>query len=74
MGVVSQCPFLTTAQEKVQCFDECAFYNWGDSSGICPFKNLNSTKSYSTKNMFNYHVYDENPNAFYDVAADEEYI
>lgn len=32
---MSNCPFLSTKKESIQCFKTCAFY---DKSEECPFK------------------------------------
>ncbi|GAA0674686.1 MULTISPECIES: hypothetical protein [Clostridium] len=32
---MSNCPFLSTNRESVQCFKTCAFYDKGEE---CPFK------------------------------------
>lgn len=35
---MKQCPFLSTGEEKVQCFKECAFFS--ENNDECPFENL----------------------------------
>lgn len=37
---MEECPFLSTFESDVECFKECALYNYGGTGGICPFKKL----------------------------------
>ncbi|GAA0739972.1 hypothetical protein [Clostridium oceanicum] len=32
------CPFLSTLEESVECFKECALYKCDFNNGVCPFK------------------------------------
>lgn len=41
---MSECPFLTTYENEVECFKECALYEWKENGGVCPFKNINEYK------------------------------
>lgn len=38
------CPFLTTFQEEVECFEECPFYNYEGENKNCPFKQVYSER------------------------------
>ncbi|MDP4088764.1 MAG: hypothetical protein Q8930_05775 [Bacillota bacterium] len=55
-----QCPFLSTVEEKITCFKECAFFQYeGCSNGEgCPFKKIKSGKPINIKDIigidFNY--------------------
>ena len=50
---MTECPFLTTYEEKIFCFDECVFSSWSEN-GECPFKN-HTIKSPHKKGVgFNY--------------------
>lgn len=37
---MGDCPFLSTYDNRVECFSECPFNNWKENGGLCPFKNL----------------------------------
>lgn len=51
-----QCPFLSTAEGEVECFEECAFYNWMETSKEgCPFKSL---KGYRVSKLDELYEYD----------------
>ncbi|NEZ46398.1 hypothetical protein FDF74_04115 [Clostridium niameyense] len=39
-----ECPFLSTVDETVECFRECALYNYKHNDGECPFKSLEYNK------------------------------
>jgi len=37
---MEECPFLSTYECDVDCFKDCALYNYKGSGGICPFKKI----------------------------------
>lgn len=41
---MDDCPFLTTSDEKVECFKECAFFKEKDNRNLCPFKRIELSK------------------------------
>lgn len=41
---MEECPFLSTYESDVECFKECALYNYKGTGGICPFKKIASYK------------------------------
>jgi len=43
-GIFMECPFLTTLDEEIKCFKECALYEYKNNEGICPFKELEDNK------------------------------
>lgn len=53
------CSFLSNAESKVDCFNECAFYNWEENAGVCPFKNLTGNRFLKVKDIFSYDVFGE---------------
>ena len=46
---MNECPFLSTENNIVLCFEECAFYDSDEDSESCPFKNLDSIENYNLK-------------------------
>ncbi|MCT8977334.1 hypothetical protein N4T77_12055 [Clostridium sp. CX1] len=42
--IMEECPFLSTYENDVECFKDCALYNYKGTGGICPFKNVPSYK------------------------------
>ena len=56
---MSQCSFLSTAENKIDCFCECAFSNWEENSEGCPFKNLTGNRFSKVKNLFSYDLFGE---------------
>lgn len=51
MVFMSQCPFLSTMEEKVICYKECALYEYEGSGDGCPFKRLKSRKVINIKDI-----------------------
>lgn len=41
---MADCPFLSTFDNEIECFKECALFEWKESGGMCPFKNLTEYK------------------------------
>lgn len=37
---MEECPFLSTYESDIECFKDCALYNYKGTGGICPFKNI----------------------------------
>jgi|GEM_PF-945858 len=60
---MSSCSFLSTTDNDVECFCECAFYNWEDNEGACPFKNLTGNRLGKIKDLLKFDFFsDENSN------------
>lgn len=38
---MTECPFLSTYDNSIECFKECALYNYKATENTCPFQNLN---------------------------------
>ncbi|MCY6355013.1 hypothetical protein [Clostridium sp. ZS2-4] len=51
---MSRCPFLSTIDKKVSCFEECPFHECQDTEGCCPFKTLSTDKMLSKKLFYKY--------------------
>jgi hypothetical protein len=37
---MEECSFLSSYESDIECFKECALYNYKGTGGVCPFKNL----------------------------------
>lgn len=70
---MSQCPFLSTSIEAVQCFKECALYNWEENGGTCPFKSLSAFRSFKAKELFDFDFVDED-DEFLKASGEENYF
>lgn len=46
-----QCPFLSTAEEKVACYKECALFEYETSGEGCPFKKVKAVKLINIKDI-----------------------
>lgn len=42
---MEECPFLSTYERDIECFKDCALYNYKGTGGICPFKKINDFRS-----------------------------
>lgn len=56
---MSLCSFLSIGENEIDCFDDCAFYNWEENGGVCPFKNLKSNSANRPKELFQYDFFEE---------------
>lgn len=57
---MDQCPFLSTCDEKIECFENCAFYKLDDTDGKCPFKTITGSGKYKLRRIhYNYYMEDE---------------
>jgi len=70
---MSQCPFLTTSIEAIECFKECALYNWDESGGVCPFKNLSTFKPFKVKGVYEFEFIDDD-DEFLKASGEESYF
>ncbi|MCY6484642.1 hypothetical protein OW763_09850 [Clostridium aestuarii] len=41
---MTKCPFLSTFEKKVNCFEGCPFYECSDTDKVCPFKTLSKNR------------------------------
>ncbi|MFD3156388.1 hypothetical protein ACFIJ5_05935 [Haloimpatiens sp. FM7330] len=48
------CPFLTTSDEKIECFEECPFYDEEKNGDVCPFKSIGEKKKFKVFYNENY--------------------
>lgn len=51
---MSQCPFLSSIEEKVSCFTECAFYEYEGAGDGCPFKKVKGQKGFNFKEILQF--------------------
>lgn len=57
---MSQCPFLSTCDNKVACFENCAFYKLEETNGECPFKSITCQSKYKLRRIqYNHYMEDE---------------
>jgi hypothetical protein len=42
---MEECPFLSTYENDVGCFKDCALYNYRGTGGICPFKKIDDFRT-----------------------------
>lgn len=57
---MSQCPFLTTLENKVECFKGCAFYELEETNGECPFRMITGLSKSNTNEFYeNYYLDNE---------------
>lgn len=54
---MSQCTFLSTTENKEECFNECVFNHLEDNEG-CPFKNITFSKNRKINEYFKYELLD----------------
>jgi hypothetical protein len=54
---MSSCSFLSTADSKIECFNDCAFYNWEENGGVCPFKSITGSRYKKMKGLFPYDMF-----------------
>ena len=50
---MSDCPFLSTFEEKIPCFEECVFNNYIEI-GECPFKKTSTSRGQKKNIVFEY--------------------
>lgn len=70
---MSQCPFLTTIEEEVDCFKECALYKWVDNEEKCPFVELKNFKPFTIKNISDYDLFNEDKTSTLRMLYKENY-
>lgn len=54
---MSQCSFLSNKANEVQCFNECVFFNYSETGGVCPFKNAKGYRA-KLKDFLRYDILD----------------
>ncbi|AGK98132.1 hypothetical protein [Clostridium pasteurianum] len=55
-----KCPFLSAHNQEVECFEDCAFYNFQDAKGECPFKSITGKINNKVRRLdYNYYVNSE---------------
>ncbi|MCM8711323.1 hypothetical protein M2651_09795 [Clostridium sp. SYSU_GA19001] len=56
---MSICSFLSIGGNEIDCFGDCAFYNWEENGGVCPFKNLKNNRASRLKELSEYDFFGE---------------
>jgi hypothetical protein len=72
-----QCPFLSTAEDKVDCFNECSFFEYEGSGEGCPFKKIKGVKNLSIKDFIDIDLKQGDDEVFEvmdDLGRDENYF
>lgn len=59
---LSKCPFLSTNNNDVQCFDECTLHNWKENGNICPFENISDYRIVNKKDFIKFEAFSEEAN------------
>lgn len=57
-----QCPFLSTMEEDVECFNECDLHKWSDNGGKCPFVEMKDFKPLLIKSNTDYDIFNDEKN------------
>ncbi|MFU0825236.1 hypothetical protein [Clostridium sp.] len=71
---MSRCPFLSTYESKVNCFKECAFYNYEDTNGVCPFKRIDEEMFLEKKMRYNDLFRNEGFNILDELYHEKKYL
>lgn len=69
---MSQCSFLSTADNDIECFGECAFYNWDDNEGACPFKGLTGNRLGKIKDLLKFDFFEDEDDENEDITVIDE--
>lgn len=72
--IVSKCPFLSTYEEEVECFKECALYNPKDEENTCPFIDIKGKGSKKVRNIYEYDYLKEDKTSPLAIIYNENYI
>ncbi|OPJ61167.1 hypothetical protein [Clostridium oryzae] len=51
---MSNCPFLSTEDEKINCFNECGFHEYEKDGGCCPFRKAKNSKDINVKEIITF--------------------
>lgn len=51
---MSKCPFLSSVDETITCFSECAFYEYEGNEEGCPFKSVKGQKKSFLKEILQF--------------------
>lgn len=71
---MSRCPFLSTVDKKVSCFQECPFYECQRTDEGCPFKALSKYKMLSKNFLYQYNsLEDSNAGILEDIYQQNTY-
>lgn len=56
------CPFLSTTEEEIECFNECDLHKWSDNGGKCPFVEMKDFKPLIMKRDTDYDTFNDEKN------------
>ncbi|ARC85134.1 hypothetical protein U732_3860 [Clostridium argentinense CDC 2741] len=71
---MSKCPLLTTFEEEVECFKECALYRWSENENKCPFAELKNFKPLVIKNIYEYDLFKDDKTSPISILYNESYL
>lgn len=61
---MTQCPFLTTLENKVECFKSCVFHEFEETNGECPFRTIAELSKSNVKSIYDDYYVEEEDNTF----------
>ncbi|WP_027623229.1 hypothetical protein [Clostridium lundense] len=53
---MTECPFLSSHDDRIECFNDCALYNYKENDGVCPFKSLQTYKIEKIESFDDYEI------------------
>jgi hypothetical protein len=69
-----QCPFLSTMEEDVECFNECDLHKWSDNGGKCPFVEMKDFKPLIMKRDSDYDTFNDEKNLQLKALYKDKYL
>lgn len=71
---MSKCPFLTTYEEEIECFKDCALYKWAENDNKCPFVELKNFKPIKIKNIYEYDLFKDDKTSPIGILYGDTYV
>ncbi len=69
-----KCPFLTTYEEEIECFKECALYNWKENESKCPFVEAKYSNNIKIKSIYDYECFRDDKTSPLSIIYRENYV
>lgn len=70
--IMAKCPFLTTEEEVVECFKDCALYKI-EGSNKCPFLEVKNTHPIKVKNIYDFDIFTSDEDSPVSILCGERY-